>query len=85
MSEIDLFEYINEISKLNPGEILLNSVDHDGMMSGFDVNTIRKVTQITKIPIIASGGAGSKEDIYEVIKNTGVTAITASSIFFLLN
>ena len=82
LSEIDLFEYINEISKLNPGEILLNSVDHDGMMSGFDVNTIRKVTQITKIPIIASGGAGSKEDIYEVIKNTGVTAITASSIFF---
>lgn len=82
LSEINLFEYVQKISQLEPGEILLNSVDHDGMMSGYDIDTIKKTSRTTKIPIIASGGAGSKEDIYKVIKDTGVTAITASSIFY---
>ena len=64
-----------------PGEILLTSVDHDGMMQGYDVDTIKQINQFSNISIIASGGAGSAEDIYRVIEETNVKAVAASSIF----
>ena len=60
---------------------MLTSVDHDGMMHGYDVETIKKINKSSNIPIIASGGAGSVEDIYNVIKETNVKAVAASSIF----
>jgi imidazole glycerol-phosphate synthase subunit HisF len=81
ITKIDLFEYIESIEKTKPGEILLTSVDHDGMMNGFDIETIKKINKLSNIPIIASGGAGTCEDIYKVIKETNVQAIAASSIF----
>ena len=81
LSNIDLFEYIDKIDSFKPGEILLTSVDHDGMMEGYDIDTIKKINQFSNTPIIASGGAGSAEDIYAVIKETNVKAVAASSIF----
>ncbi len=81
LSNIDLFEYIDKIDSSKPGEILLTSVDHDGMMEGYDIDTIKKINQFSNTPIIASGGAGSAEDIYAVIKEANVKAVAASSIF----
>jgi cyclase len=81
LTNIDLFEYIDKIHHLKPGEILLTSVDHDGTMQGYDIETIKKVNNFSNISVIASGGAGSVEDIYNVIKETNVKAIAASSIF----
>ena len=74
-------EYIDKIESSKPGEILLTSVDHDGMMQGYDIETIKKINKSCNIPIIASGDAGSAEDIYNVIKETNVKAVAASSIF----
>ena len=81
LTKIDLFEYMEKVEKNKPGEILLTSVDHDGMMGGYDIETIKKINKSSNIPIIASGGAGSEEDIYKVIKETNVQAVAASSIF----
>ena len=81
LTKIDLFEYMEKVEKNKPGEILLTSVDHDGMMDGYDIETIKKINKSSNIPIIASGGAGSAEDIYKVIKETNVQAVAASSIF----
>ena len=81
LTDICLYEYVDKIEDTKPGEILLTSVDHDGMMQGYDIQTIKKINEISNIPIIASGGAGSVEDIYSVIKETNVKAVAASSIF----
>ncbi len=62
------------------GEILLNNVDNDGVMKGFDYPLIRYVAQNVKIPVIAAGGASVPEDFVKAI-NCGVSAVAAASIF----
>ena len=74
-------DYFKRISDLGPGEIILTSIDHEGEMKGYDVDNIAKMNSISSSQIIASGGAGKSEDIYQVIKETGVKAVSASSIF----
>ena len=81
ITDIDLFDYLEEIKKIKPGEIMLTSVDHDGMMEGYDIETIYKVNKNIDIPVIASGGAGSYEDMYQLIKKTNVSALAAASIY----
>ncbi len=76
-----LQEYIKKISDLGPGEIILTSIDHDGEMKGYDINTLLKINSTSSSPIIASGGAGNCDDIYNVIEKTGITTISAASIF----
>ena len=76
-----LEEYIDKINKIEPGEIILTSIDHDGMMMGYDTNTIKKISRNFDIPIIASGGAGNLNDFYSTIKGTGIKGISAASIF----
>ena len=62
------------------GEILVNSVDLDGMMTGFDGELIQMVSSMTNMPIIAAGGASSPEDCSRIIKQ-GACAVAAASIF----
>lgn len=76
-----LHDYFKRISELGPGEIILTSIDHEGEMKGYDLDNIAKMNSISTSQIIASGGAGNSEDIYQVIKKTGVKAVTASSIY----
>ena len=76
-----LEEYVKRISDIGPGEIILTSIDHEGVMKGYDIKNILKMNKISNSQIIASGGAGNCEDIYQVIKETGVKAATASSIY----
>lgn len=66
--------------KAGAGEILINSVDRDGMMIGMDVEIIKKMTESTNIPIIACGGAGNLEHVKSAIE-AGANAIAAGSIF----
>ena len=76
-----LEEYVKRISDIGPGEIILTSIDHEGVMKGYDIKNILKMNKISSSQIIASGGAGNCEDVYQVIKETGVKAATASSIY----
>jgi cyclase len=70
-----------EVEKLGAGEILLSSIDRDGTMEGYDIDLIKSVTRKVKIPVIAAGGAGKYEDIYNCIKEGGASAASAASIF----
>lgn len=73
--------WAKEVEHLGAGEILLTSMDKDGEKSGFDIQLLKEVTEAVSIPVIASGGAGKKEDFYEVFEKTNVSAALAASIF----
>ena len=77
---IDAFTWIEEATKRGVGEILLNSMDADGTRAGYDIDMIRKVREITSVPLIASGGAGALEDFSQALA-AGADALLAASVF----
>ena len=77
---IDAFEWIVEAALRGIGEILLNSMDADGTRTGYDIEMIQKVRQITHVPLIASGGAGKLEDFSSALA-AGADALLAASVF----
>jgi imidazole glycerol-phosphate synthase subunit HisF len=78
---IMLDEHLKKMSDLNPCEIILTSIDHDGIMKGYDINTISLMNSISSCPIIASGGAGTCDDIFNVISESNIKAVSSSSIY----
>ncbi len=70
-----------EVEKLGAGEILITSVELDGTMKGYDLELIKQVAKSVKIPVIASGGAGNYQHMYEAISVSGASAVAAASIF----
>lgn len=80
-SGIDALEFAKKMQKAGAGEILLNSIDKDGTKSGFDIDLNKKFSEELNIPIIASGGAGSLEDIKDVLTKGKADAALAASIF----
>lgn len=74
-------DWAKEVESLGAGEILLTSIDHDGMMDGFDIALTKNVSDAVRIPVIASGGASSLEDFLEVVRDGRATAVAAASIF----
>ena len=64
---VDVIEWAKEGEQRGAGEILLNSIDRDGMKSGYDLELTRRVSEAVNIPVIASGGAGTLEQMYEAI------------------
>ena len=78
---IDAFEWALETVELGAGEILVTSVDKEGLKKGYDVEIIRKIADAVPIPVIACGGAGKSEDFITVIQEGHVDAVSAASIF----
>ena len=78
---LDAVEWARRGEQLGAGEILLTSMDTDGVQTGFDCALTRAVRAATRIPVIASGGAGKPEDFFEVLQNAGADAALAASIF----
>jgi cyclase len=78
---IDAVEWAREGEVLGAGEILLTSMDTDGVRTGFDCELTRAVSETTHIPIIASGGAGKPEDFERVLTTGRADAALAASIF----
>ncbi len=74
-------EYAKEMENEGAGEILLNSIDRDGMMQGYDIELIKNTSQAIKIPLIASGGAGKLEDFRSAVKEGGAAGVAAGSFF----
>lgn len=77
---LDALEWVAEATERGVGEILLNSIDADGTKAGFDLEMIRAVRAVTKVPLIASGGAGAAEHFPPAIE-AGADAVLAASIF----
>jgi len=79
--ESTMLDYIDLIQDLGAGEIILNNVNNDGMMNGFDVDLLNNASQVSKIPIVFAGGGGNMEHYRELFSNTNCTAVGSSSIF----
>ena len=77
----DAVAYAKEVENLGAGEILLTSIDRDGTMTGYDIEATRAVSEAVAIPVIASGGAGSYEDMVNVLVEGKASAVAAGSIF----
>jgi len=78
---IDAIQWAIKVEELGAGEILLTSMDYDGTKDGYDLPLTKKVVQRTKVPVIASGGAGAIQQIVDVFKITDASAALAASIF----
>jgi cyclase len=78
---INPIRFAKELEQLGAGEIIINSIDHDGVMKGYDLNLIDKISEILSIPLTVLGGAGSLSDIEKVINKHGVIGVAAGSLF----
>ena len=78
---LDAIEFSKKAEANGAGEILLTSMDKDGTKTGYDIELLNNVTKSINIPVIASGGAGSLEHLYDAIKSGGASAVLAASIF----
>ena len=79
-ANLDAISWAREVNQRGAGEILLNSMDADGTLSGFDLPLIRAVREVTDVPIIASGGAGKLEHFPPAVE-AGADAVLAASVF----
>ncbi len=78
---LDAVEWAMRANELGAGEILLTSMDCDGTKAGYDLNLTRQIADCVSIPVIASGGAGTKEHFYEALTEGGADAVLAASLF----
>ena len=79
-TDIASLEFISRLESLGAGEILLQSIQRDGTLNGMDFKRISQVSSLTRLPVIASGGAASFEDCLEAILS-GATAVAAGALF----
>ena len=77
---IDALAWVEKACALGVGEILLNSMDADGTRAGYDIGMITAIRGVSKVPLIASGGAGSLEDFAAAL-DAGADALLAASVF----
>jgi cyclase len=79
--KIKLKDFIEQLNKIGVGEIVINSIDNDGMMKGYDIPLILMLREWTNFPITALGGAGSTNDIKELIEKFKIIGASAGSLF----
>jgi len=78
---IDCLEWARKAVALGSGEVLLTSMDADGHLTGYDAELTRAVSETVSVPVIASGGAGNPEDLYQALVSGKADAVLAASIF----
>jgi len=78
---IDIEQHIRILEKMGAGELFINSIDRDGTMLGYDLESIKYISELVKIPVIACGGAGKLSDLSDVTKLAKASAAAAGSMF----
>jgi cyclase len=78
---LDAVEWAQKAVSLGAGEIVVNSIDADGTRSGYDLELLRAISERVSVPVVASGGAGSPEDLYRALVEGKADAVLAASIF----
>ena len=81
LNQISLEEHISKLIKNNVGEIMINSIDCEGTMSGPDLDLVMQVTNISNVPIIYSSGVGNYDHIKDIFKISEVSAVACGSLF----
>lgn len=79
-SDVDGMEFIANLADLGAGEVLIQSIQRDGTLTGMDLRRIARVSRITSLPVIASGGVGSFEDFHQAVL-AGASAVAAGAVF----
>jgi cyclase len=80
-TRLDPVTFAQEMEKRGAGELLVNSVDRDGMMQGYDIELLQQVSPAVTIPVIACGGAGTRADLAAAVWEGGASAVAAGSMF----
>jgi len=80
---LDTIDWVILMQEMGAGEIILNAIDRDGTLQGYDIDLIRAVTSAVSIPVIASGGAGNLSHLVEAIDYGGASAVAVGSMFVL--
>jgi len=80
-SNYDPVEFARLMEEMGAGEIVINSIERDGTMTGYDTELLSRITSKVNIPVIAMGGAGKLEHFFEVINSAHVSAVAAGSMF----
>jgi len=78
---MDPVRHAQEMENRGAGELFINSIDRDGMMQGYDLDLIRRVSDSVQIPVVACGGAGNVQHLAEAIRQGGASAAAAGSMF----
>lgn len=78
---VNPFKFAEEAQRLGAGEIVINSIDQDGVMKGYDMTLIDKVREKISLPLTVLGGAGKLQDIKDVISKHGIIGVAAGSLF----
>lgn len=73
--------FASEIAAMGAGEIIVNSIDRDGTMQGYDLELIKSVASTVDVPVVACGGAGKVEDFRAAVREGGASAVAAGSMF----
>lgn len=81
LQDVSVSEWALRVAELGAGEILLTNCERDGMMGGYDVETIQQVSELVNVPVIASGGAGRLDDFVAAIQKGRADAVAAGSLF----
>ena len=81
LEDVDAFDFIRLCENEGVGEIVINSIDRDGEMKGYDIELARNLKNIVKIPLTILGGAGSHDDMKELISKCGIIGSAAGSLF----
>ena len=78
---LDAVQLARRMEDLGAGEILINSIPHEGMLRGYNTDLIRRVAEVVSIPVIAAGGAATLQDFVSAVKDGGASAVAAGSIY----
>lgn len=78
-------DWAKQVEDLGAGEITLTSVNHEGIKEGFDLEITEKISKAVKIPVLAHGGAGNYQNVFDVIKNSNISGVIISSMFHYSN
>ncbi len=78
---IDAIDFARTVAAKGAGELLVTSMDRDGMRSGYDIGLTRAISDAVTVPVIASGGVGSLDDLVAGVRDGGASAVLAASIF----
>jgi imidazole glycerol-phosphate synthase subunit HisF len=76
-----LIDHVVELENLGMGEIIVNSIDRDGTQSGYDLKLLKQVSSAVSVPVVACGGASGLDDFVAAVKESGVSAVAAGSLF----
>ncbi len=80
-SKLKPVEWAKELAKLGAGEIIVQSIDRDGTMQGYDIKLVKEIAESVKIPIVALGGAGNLKHMQEINNQVSLNALAAGSMF----